>query len=240
MKKVIFLAIFVLVGAALATGSEQPATSNSHQAFNKGKCQARLAERIFVKIPQRFALHLTETSWHLNLAKPPAAEQGYSYDDKNPTPPGEGCYLVPKTVKSIGELQTYAENGGWFEPIGTYPAIKDYKEPKGYISNDEKGTIICVNHKTLQKFSNHKGWQLLVDVTGPIEKIGYFAMADVLPFGSHSFFYTDQSVTGMQMATGNSTTGGWLDDEIYEAFWFDGSEVAGTYTVIVQFTLTSF
>ena len=183
-------------------------------------------------------MHLTETKWRLNLAKPTPAASDYSYSSNNPTPPGEGCYLVPKTVKSIGELQTYAENNGVFKPIDTYPAIKDFNK-SGTIEDNEKGTIICVNHKRLQKFSNHEGWQLLVDVTGPIEKIGYFAMADVLPFGSHSFFYTDHSVTGMQMAAGESTTGGWLDDEIYEAFWFDGSEVAGNYSVTVQFTLTS-
>ena len=236
MKKVALLVVLALVGMAMATG---PVQSEDGQAWDTGKCQAQLAETITIEIPQRFALHLTETSWDLNLAEPPAAKEGYSYNDEYPTPPGEGCYLVPKAVKSIEDLQKYAEKGGWFEPIGTYPAIKDYKDPKGYISDDEKGTIICVNHKKLQKFSNHEGWQLLVDVTGPIEKIGYFAMADVLPFGSHSFFYTDHSVTGMQMAAGESTTGGWLDDEIYEAFWFDGSEVAGNYSVTVQFTLTS-
>jgi len=235
MKKLVLLAILALAGLALAGG---PPTNEGNQAWTKGKCNAQLTETIKVKIPQRFALHLTETRWKLNLRKPPAADEEYIFDPSNPTPPGEGCYLVPKSVKSVQDLKDYANEGGAFKPIDTYPAIKDY-DGNGMIDDSEKGTIICVNHKILQKFSNHAGWKLLVDVTGAIDQMGYFAMADILPFGSHSFFYTDQAVTGMQMAYGESTTGGWLDDYIVEAIWFDGSETYGDYDVNVTFTLTS-
>lgn len=203
-----------------------------------GDDSVSVSETITVKIPVRYALHLTESSWELDLANPPEAAADYVFNPNDPVPPGEGCYLVPKAVQSVDDLIAYAQKGGVFKPIDTYPAIKDY-DGSGTIEANEKGTLICVNHKLLQKFSNDPdGWELLVNVTGPSTGFGYFAMADLLPFGPGGYFYTDSMpVSDQQIATGSGPTGGWLDDTIVEAFWFDGSEAAGTHSFTVTFTL---
>jgi hypothetical protein len=76
-------------------------------------------------------------------------------------------------------------------------------------------------------------------VTGsPGSGFGYFVLADFLsgmPMGS---FATNSLPFGpVVVASGSGTTGGWLDDTVVEAFWFDGSELDGTYTIDVTFTL---
>jgi hypothetical protein len=230
-----WLAALALFGVAWATGN-----GNQHVWVVSGDGDDSVAvnETITVKIPVRYALHLTESSWELDLANPPEAAADYVFNPNDPVPPGEGCYLVPKKVKNIDDLVDYAQAGGVFKPIGTYPAIKDFNDD-GAIDENEKGTLICVNHKLLQKFSKDPdGWELLVAVTGPSDGFGYFGMADILPFGPGGYFYTDSlPVSDQQIASGSGPTGGWLDDRIIEAFWFDGSEAAGTHQFTVTFTL---
>jgi len=224
----------LLAGAALATGG-----GGSGQAWDVGDKSAAVKETITVKIPTRYALHLTESSWELDLSSPPGAPERYQYDPENPKIPKEGCYLVPKAVQSVDDLKDYAKDGGIFYSMDTYPAIKDLNDD-GEISDSEKGTLICVNQKVLQKFSNDPdGWKLVVSVTGkPSEGFGWFGMADLLPFGPGGYFYTDAlPVSDQQIASGSGPTGGWLDDTIVEAFWFDGSEAAGRYVLNVTFTL---
>lgn len=229
------LALVFTAGAALATGGG--GGDDVWKVSGDGDDSVAVNETITVKIPVRYALHLNESVWELDLASPDPAADDYVFDPEDPAIPGEGCYLVPKGVTSIDELRDYAAGGGVFKPIDTYPAIKDYNDD-GEITRDEKGTIICVNHKVLQKFSNDPdGWELLVSVTGD-EGFGYFGMADILPFGPGGYFYTDTlPVSDQQVAAGSGPTGGWLDDTIVEGFWFDGSEEAGTHTLTVTFTL---
>ncbi|GLV46970.1 hypothetical protein TJA_01460 [Thermus sp. LT1-2-5] len=235
-----------LLALALAVGyaqvnfpSEGDLDSDVEELYDDNHDQAAVKEKVRVIIPPRYALHLTEDEWNLDLNNPPEAPGNYAYDPNNPQPPAEGCYLVPKTVKTIQGLIQYFNSGGVFRPIGTYPAAKDY-DNDGMLENDEKGTLICVNHKVLQKFSNDPdGWQLSVSVTGqPASGFGYFGLADYTNTTPMGGFYTNQLPVGpVAVAQGPGTTNGWLDDLIVEAFWFDGTELDGTYTLDVTFTL---
>ena len=233
-KQWIAFVVLAFLGLALANGDG----GQVWEINDSGSDSVSVSEKIQVTIPVRYALHLTESLWQLDLNSPTAAPASYVYDPDEKPIPAEGCYLVPKSVKSMDDLRTYALGGNEFKPIDTYPAIKDY-DGNGEISDSEKGTIICVNHKILQKFSNDPdGWKLLVSVTGPTTGFGYFGMADVLPFGPGGYFYTDtMPVSNQQLACGDGPTQGWLDDLIVEGFWFDGSEAAGTHNFTVTFTL---
>lgn len=212
---------------------------NVEELWDDNHDQAAVRERVRVIIPPRYALHLTEDEWTLNLNNPPEAPSPYVFDLNNPQPPAEGCYLVPKAVRTLSDLIDYAMDGGVFRPIGAYPAAKDYNGD-GRLSDDEKGTLICVNHKILQKFSNDPdGWRLSVSVTGtPSSGFGYFGLADLINHMPMGGFATNSLPFGpVPVAQRNGPTGGWLDDLIVEAFWFDGSELDGTYTIDVTFTL---
>jgi hypothetical protein len=243
MKKhlIWLLALALASGVALAQvgfPSEGDLDGNVEELWDDNHDQAAVKEKVRVIIPPRYALHLTEDEWNLNLNNPPQAPGPYTYDPDNPTPP-EGCYLVPKAVKTLADLQTYLQNGGFLRPIDTYPAAKDYNG-NGKLEDDEKGTLICINTKILQKFSNDPdGWKLSVSVTGaPSSGFGYFGLADFLSGMPMGGFVTNSLPHGPAVvAYGMGTTGGWLDDTVVEAFWFDGSELDGTYTIDVTFTL---
>jgi hypothetical protein len=243
MKKhlIWLLALALASGVALAQvgfPSNGDLDGNVEELWDDNHDQAAVKEKVRVIIPPRYALHLTEDEWNLDLNTPPEAPGPYTYDPDNPVPP-EGCYLVPKAVKTLADLLNYLITGGVFRPIGTYPAAKDYNG-NGKLEDDEKGTLICVNTKILQKFSNDPdGWQLSVSVTGaPSSGFGYFGLADFISGMPMGGFATNALPFGpVVVASGSGTTGGWLDDTVVEAFWFDGSELDGTYTIDVTFTL---
>ena len=147
--------------------------------------------------------------------------------------------MVPKAVKTTGDLVSYIGGGGVLRPINTYPAAKDY-DGDGKLEDNEKGTLLCVNHKVLQKFSNDPdGWKLSVSVTGqPTSGFGYFAITDVVGNQIGQPYFANSLPFGpVVLAQSSGTTGGWLDDLIVEGFWFDGTELDGTYTLTVTFTL---
>lgn len=241
-KHLIWLLALALAGAALAQvgfPSEGDLDGNVEELYDENRDQAAVKERVRVIIPPRYALHLTEDAWNLNLGDLTEAPEPYVYNPVRPKPPAEGCYLVPKAVKTLNELEAYLSTGEPLRPIGTYPAAKDY-DRNGKLSDKEKGTLICVNTKILQKFSNDPdGWRLSVTVTGtPASGFGYFGLADFLSGMLMGSFATDTLPYGPQVVASRSgTTGGWLDDLIVEAFWFNGSELEGTYTIEVTFTL---
>jgi hypothetical protein len=245
MKKhlIWLLALALASGVALAQvgfPTEGDLDGNVEELYDENHDQAAVKEKVRVIIPPRYALHLAEDEWNLNLNNPPEAPGPYTLDPDNPAPPGEGCYLVPKAVKTLTDLLNYAIAGGVFRPIGTYPAAKDYNG-NGKLEDDEKGTLICVNTKILQKFSNDPdGWQLSVSVTGtPGSGFGYFGLADFLSGMPMGIFATNSLPFGpVAVASGSGPTRGWLDETVVEAFWFDGSELDGTYTINVTFTLS--
>ncbi|GAA6736631.1 hypothetical protein [Thermus oshimai] len=244
MKKhlIWLLGLALAMGAALAQvdfPSEGDLDGNVEELWDDNHDQAAVKEKVRVIIPPRYALHLTEDEWNLDLNSPPEAPEPYTYDPDNPQPPKEGCYLVPKAVKTLSDLVAYLLSGGVLRSIGAYPAAKDYNGD-GRLEDDEKGTLICVNTKVLQKFSNDPdGWQLSVQVTGtPSSGFGYFGLADFIDMVPMGGFVTDTLPSGPHVvASGSGPTGGWLDDTIVEGFWFDGSELDGTYTLDVTFTL---
>ena len=238
--------LLAVLALALAVGyaqvnfpSEGDLDGNVEELWDDNHDQAAVKEKVRVIIPPRYALHLTEDQWNLNLNNPPEAPGNWFYDPSNPAPPPEGCYLVPKAVKTLQDLLSYTAGGGVFRPIGAYPAAKDYNGD-GRLSDDEKGTLICVNHKILQKFANDPdGWQLSVTVTGtPSSGFGYFGLADFIDLIPMRSVVTNSLPFGPEVVAQKSgPTGGWLDDLIVEGFWFDGSELDGSYTLEVTFTL---
>ena len=220
MKRMFLIlsALLALLGLALAG-----------EAYDVGEVEATVTERINLTIPQRVALHLTEDEWVLDLNNPPLGN----------LETGEGCFLVPKGFQGTPQDALNAALNGTLRPIAAYPAAQDFNG-NGKLEDDEKGTLICINKKILQKFSNDEdGWELSVSVTGtPGSGFGYFVLADFISSTLAGSFATNRLPFGpVPVASESGTTGGWLDDTVVEAFWFDGSELDGTYTIDVTFTL---
>jgi len=112
----------------------------------------------------------------------------------------------------------------------------------------EKGTLICLNQKVLQKFCNNRdGCELDLKVTrtlgGP--NYGKLGVREEAPDISHTKFVSitpgvndDGDPLELLKVLGQRLPG-WLDDIIIEAFWFDGTEVAGTYEFNFLFQLAA-
>lgn len=227
-----FRKLSVLAILALAMGAPVAVAAEPRDV---GDQQATVTERINLTIPQRVALHLTEDEWVVDLNNP------------IPGSGGEGCYLVPKGYQgSLKEAIQDALNGV-FTPIGTYPAIKDLNN-NGKIDPGEKGTLICLNQKVLQKFCNNRnGCELDLKVTrtlgGPT--YGQLGVVDQAQDINHSNFkpiipgVNDDGDPLELLKVLNGRLPGWLDDLIIEAFWFDGTEVAGTYEFNFLFQLAA-
>lgn len=224
MRKLFLLMLSGLLALALANGGEE---------WNVGSQQATVTERINLTIPQRVALHLTEDEWIVDLNNP---VPGYN---------GEGCYLVPKGYQGTLEDAIAAALAGQFTPIDTYPAIKDLNG-NGKIDAGEKGTLICLNQKVLQKFCNNgDGCELDLKVTrtqgGPT--YGQGGVVEKAPDLGHTKFVqfngVDDGTPLELLKVLGGRLPGWLDDLIIEAFWFDGSEVAGTYEFNFLFQLAA-
>ncbi|GAB5601514.1 hypothetical protein FJNA_00380 [Thermus sp. FJN-A] len=228
MKKLILSlsALALLLGAALANGGE---------AYDVGEDSASVTQRINLTIPQRVALHLTEDEWVVDLNSPVPGQNG------------EGCFLVPKGYTGSLEEAIADALAGHFVPIDTYPAIKDLND-NGKIDEGEKGTIICINQKVLQKFCNNReGCELDLKVTrtlgGPTygklgvvdraQDIGHERFVEIIPGSS------DLGAPIELLKMLGRRLPGWLDDLIIEAFWFDGTEQAGTYEFNFLFQLAA-
>lgn len=127
--------------------------NGSGDEYDVGEDEAQVTERISLTIPQRVALHLTEDEWILDLTNPPLGVSG------------EGCFLVPKGYE--GTLEDAIEDAlsGELEPMDAYPAAKDL-DGNGSLEDSEKGTLLCINQKVLQKFCNNgDGCELDLKVT---------------------------------------------------------------------------
>jgi len=227
MKR-LFLILTVLSALGLVLAGE---------VVDVDESEATVTQRINLTIPQKVALHLTEDEWVLDLNSPPLG---------NPAT-GEGCFLVPKGYSDELEDAINDALDGELKPIDTYPAAKDY-DGDGKLSDEEKGTLICLNQKVLQKFcNNQEGCELDLKVTrtlgGPT--YGQLGVVDEAPDIGHSRFV--QIVPGVNddgdplelLKKVGERLPGWLDDTIIEAFWFDGTEVAGTYEFSFLFQLAA-
>jgi hypothetical protein len=228
-RALLTLSALLALGLALANGPDDE--------YNVGDQQATVTERITLTIPQRVALHLTEDEWVLDLNSPPLGNQAT----------GEGCFLVPKGFEGTLEDALEAALAGDLPPMDAYPAAKDLDED-GTLENDEKGTLICINQKVLQKFCNNgQGCELDLKVTrtlgGPT--YGKLGVKDIAEDINHESFVEiipgtndDGDPLELLKVLGNRLPG-WLDDIIIEAFWFDGTEVAGTYEFNFLFQLAA-
>ena len=228
MKRMFLIlsALLALLGLALAG-----------EAYNVGEVEATVTERINLTIPQRVALHLTEDEWVLNLNNPPLGNLNTK----------EGCFLVPKGFQGTLQDALNAALSGTLKPIAAYPAAQDFNG-NGRLEDDEKGTLICLNQKVLQKFCNNRdGCELDLKVTrtlgGPT--YGKLGVLEKAPDIRHTRFVEiipgqndDGDPLELLKVLGQRLPG-WLDDIIIEAFWFDGTEVAGTYEFNFLFQLAA-
>lgn len=215
------LALLLALGTALA------------DRVDVGEDEASVSQTITLTIPQRVALHLTEDEWILDLNNPPLGSGG------------EGCYLVPKGWSGSLEDAIQAALNGDFEPIDTYPAIKDL-DGDGKFADNEKGTLICLNQKVLQKFCNNgEGCELDLKVTrivgGPTYGQGGVVdiAEDIVHYKFVQFNGVDNGTPLELLKVLGDRLPGWLDDLIIEAFWFDGTEVAGEYQFNFLFQLAA-
>jgi len=222
----ILSALLALLGLALAG-----------EAYNVGEVQATVTERINLTIPQRVALHLTEDEWILNLNSPPLGNLST----------GEGCFLVPKGFQGTLQDALNAALNGTLRPIAAYPAAQDFNG-NGRLEDDEKGTLICINKKILQKFCNNReGCELDLKVTRTLgdPTYGKLGVLEEAPDIDHTHFV--EIIPGVNddgdplelLKVLRQRLPGWLDDIIIEAFWFDGTEVAGTYEFNFLFQLAA-
>jgi hypothetical protein len=228
MKKLFLVLSALALLGGLALAGEQ---------YNAGPDGATVKERINLKIPQRVALHLTEDEWILDLNNPPLG---------NPVT-GEGCFLVPKGYNGTLEDAINDALNGTLKPIAAYPAAQDF-DGDGKLEDGEKGTLICLNQKVLQKFCNNReGCELDLKVTrtlgGPT--YGKLGVREEAPDINHTRFVEiipgtndDGDPLELLKVLGERLPG-WLDDIIIEAFWFDGSEEAGTYEFNFLFQLAA-
>lgn len=241
MKKHLWiLALAFVAGMALAQvgfPSEGDLDGKVEELYDDNHDQAAVKEKVRVVIPPRYALHLTEDEWNLDLNSPPLGDLNTK----------EGCFLVPKGFQGRLEDALNAALSGKLKPIGAYPAAKDFNG-NGKLEDDEKGTLICINTKILQKFCNNReGCELDLKVTrtlgGPT--YGKLGVREEAPDINHTKFVSitpgvnDNGTPLELLKVLNNRLPGWLDDTITEAFWFDGSEVAGTYEFNFLFQLAA-
>lgn len=147
---------------------------------------------ITVNIPSRLALHVTETSYNLDLDDPTTAGDPnngfYPYDGTWASswwPEGEGCYLLPKHVELnpayesfIGLTNAVLANG---IANASYPAVVlDNGDVAQVGGNYLKGSLVCFNQKVIQKFANVP-WMLTADVEfSATGSMGTFGIVDVI------------------------------------------------------------
>lgn len=219
------LLAIIAATALIATAAAQDYSDNSG-----GGNTAEQTQTITIDIPQRVALHLTDTSFELDL------------DDLE----GKDCRLVPKGTAITGflQLEGFAESGMVVE---NYPAAI-FDESGNVATNDQgeylKGTLVCSNVFVVQKFSN-AGWEFSANVDQD-EGSGVFGLidradgtaADGQPESDWRYLLTNGGSNLTLAWDRNRVTGGWLDDEITQLFWFDGSETPGPKTISVEYVLT--
>jgi hypothetical protein len=218
------LMLFALVaGLAFGSAVAQDVTIDGESA--------EIRQAITVDIPERYALHLSNDAWLLDLD---------NLDDD------VACYLVPKDVE-FDFLQFKRYQAAWYrgelalEPTSHYPAVILDEYGNVAIGDDgeyQKGTLVCFFQKVLQKFTNVPDWQLHVLFTADRAGFGNFQLIDYLDDLILLGVATDQA-SAFAFADRPGTTGGWLDDLLVEGFWFDGSEVANDYRIEVTFTLSA-
>lgn len=180
--------------------------------------------------------------------------------DDSPNPPS---LSMPESL-SIEDVDAWVDyeyqtvSGDFFagNETSNYPPVIEEEQGDGLVA---KGGLLCFNTVTLQKWSNSPdGWKLTVDATSnQASDFGYLSITDVIiqEAGSGDPTYDVQETAVFNnaeglvesvsdeplgtIATQNGPTEGWLDDQLVQAFYFDGSEEAHDSTIVVSLTLSS-
>lgn len=214
---------------------------NSHiKPGEKG--DVSVTQDLNVTIPPRLALHINKTAWNLNL------------DDAEDLK--EYCVAVPKKatlLKFVDEVRPdywdmvklYYKGLYPYSVASSYPVVDI--DGDGTISgNEDKGYLYCTFDKIVQKFSNSgNGWVFDVALSAPEGQrtgFGEFYLSDSINDWVYQGSMTTRHANGARHIVAGDKgerTRGWLDDYIHEAFYFDGSEIAGDYDLVVTYTLTS-
>lgn len=259
MKKFIGVlsALLLLAGTAFAQfDTVKPNDLRAGDNYGVGTGLARAEQDIEVTIPQRVALHIDTDEWNLDLGNIGVGGEACFYVSKSDVAgwkDGWANHFWQMTMD-------FASNGGAVEDNGwdnnakevlsklygnmnatTYPAV-DFGNDGSVSGDDDKGYMVCYFGKIVQKFSN-VGWvfDAALHARGgtPQTGFGQFGMADIMAGELVTSFTTDNANSvAYSLAKGNHTNG-WLDDFIVEAFFFDGTEKAGTYDLYVSYTLTA-
>jgi hypothetical protein len=235
------------VSAAFANDNDDDAV---HVNLDGGP--ATVTQDIDVRIPTRFALHITDTAWNLNLSVPAAIDEYCRFVSKAATlgtHPPNALSLI--TAAASGTLSQVTEDADGFG----YPAIRPEAVTANHITNTDKGYLFCVNSKIVQKFANVVGWRLTIRldhaVGTPATGFGAFAIADRFrlpsdhPPTAWRLHPAATTVAGgifplVTVPMKDFTTQGWLNNYITEGFFFDGSELAGNYDLVVTYTLAGY
>lgn len=269
------LCAILLSGMALAADPPLAGGENSNFIVTDGS-PAAMTQDITLSIPKRVALHITETEWRLdlnNLSDPEMTDLG-----------PKGCFMVPKTyqfpqVYTPAPVNTsfHAENlesifiaalADELPGMAVYPAV-DGNQNNSIEGDHDKGTLVCLNYKVIQKFCNISPYgsdlgggytsnpQCELDVkfirtasnNGFLDYGQFFVhdriLQDTLNPGSggstyESFRFLNPGDTAMLVHLEQGDRFvGWQDDLFYEGFYFDGSEVAGGHKFRLVFTLSA-
>lgn len=177
----------LLAGMAFAQGD---------YAINEpGENYAEASQEITIIIPERVALHLTDTAYTLDLNDPQAYVPGNSSVHDGLDTSGVGCsFILPSQVSQIADGLA---SGGWagvkgylaveylavtnaamHGGVSTYPAAVLDQDDNVVQSGDQylKGHLVCIHRKTVQMFSNAPGgFHLEAGLTLP-GSLGQFGM----------------------------------------------------------------
>lgn len=259
MKKFIGVlsALLLLTGTAFAEfGAVKPNDLREGDNYGVGTRLARADQDIEVTIPQRLALHIDTDEWNLDLGNIGGGGEACFYVSKSDVAgwkDGWAHHFWQMT-------NDFASNGGAVEDNGwdnhakevlsklyggmdakTYPAV-DFGGDGRVSGDDDKGYMVCYFGKIVQKFSN-VGWvfETALHARGgaPQTGFGQFGIADIMDGHVVGQFTTKTANSVAHALAKGDHTNGWLDDFIVEAFYFDGTEKAGSYDLHVSYTLTA-
>lgn len=227
--------VLVLAGTALAAN------------FDYGVRDASVMQTVTITIPTRVAIHITQSEFALDL------------NDLS----GVTCYLVRKDlIETVDDFDSLVDAIVASGPhlVTAYPGVVLDGDGNVMVENGEflKGGMACYNTKTVQKFVNSSlGWTLSADVSmnpgmgqfGILDDVDPWYVIDGLtPWFGHRYRHLLDSNDGIirnvklddadlaDQCLGRSD--GWLDNYIYELFFFDGGERPGEKTMTVTFNLT--
>jgi hypothetical protein len=214
-----------MAGSALAQSNEVDGGDN----YGVSAIAATVTHEITINVPQRLALKMDASDWAIDLG--------------NLSNGSHGCYAMSKAFITASELIGGSDdvtavftkflgdtaNHG-LDPATSYPAV-DLEDDSGY--------IFCFASTKAEKFSNGGAWKFSAtlenagntDDTG----FGWFGVSDN---GLAPEVTNTAGGSVMELSAGPERIKGWLETQVLEGFYFDGTELASKYDLQVTYTLT--